>query len=404
MKHRDILHVLLISFLFSNDIELVGLNLQLSEVFVAIIIVLVFATVIIRGRTGDTFLFDKNYTLIYISIGLFLAHSIIVTVDAHYPEESLKGVVKWLFGMGTMALVIFLNDYRTLGSTYKWLIYSLTVYMVTNLLFLLTGLKELHLSGLSGFALHSNSLGQLSAILSVLALTLVLSKKHIQRKYYILIFIIGLITTILSYNKTAMLILCIISIAIAITLRYHALLKYKFRNILFLIFFATLSYFTFSIVFRERLWQLKILLETPLKYKTIELRLDLWRQVIEIVKENPFTGIGYYNSPYFLFDYSGHSILHAHNILFEIMISAGIPGLVFFIFMIISIIVITYRNIDFKHVEYLTESLGLYFVVLVYLLLNMMSGSFSPKTHWYFWTSIGLLLASNAKMRIYYEP
>lgn len=75
--------------------------------------------------------------------------------------------------------------------------------------------------------------------------------------------------------------------------------------------------------------------------KTSQQRVLYWTHGIDMIKEHPFSGIGYFNFPRYYEDYYPHDMLYAHaelphNIFIQIGTDMGIPGLFVYGFLIFS--------------------------------------------------------------------
>jgi len=340
---------------------------------------------------------------------IFLLHGSLVTFFSYDKLDSFKGLMKWAIGLGVF---IFLkNDMRDKKKFYYYYsIYSkyMGYFVFVTFIAFLINIIELRAQGLRGlFNLHSNSLGQLACISVFLGFIRLINTSQKQRSFVpIILIVISSIIMILSFNKSAIILTLVgLPIIFLINRLYFPRGSKKIIKQLLIVFLSIiflLVIFQYLIInyLPMRIDDLKTIIENPLVYKTISERFYLWDQSINYALKYPLTGVGYYNSIYFLINFSGMPMLHAHNIFFEVLINSGILGLINFSIMFavffkkslhIMRINETERNIIF----------ALMVNIIIYFILNIMSGSFSSQTHWFFWVPLGFIFSRYpAKKRI----
>lgn len=136
-----------------------------------------------------------------------------------------------------------------------------------------------------------------------------------------------------------------------------------------------------------------------------EERVEIWSRALYMIQDFPFTGIGagtYHDVVsllYPLFLISPNSIIpHAHNLLLEVAISLGLPGLVAFIAILIIAFVSGFGNVsDVDHKHRIEASLS---AASLASLVGMLAHGMVDATSWIIgwgalfpWAVIGILMA-----------
>jgi len=385
------------------------LNLSVSQLILLLIFPFSFLKGALKIVKTNQIRFDSFYLPIILVMLIFLLHGSLVTFFSYDKLDSFKGLMKWAIGLGVF---IFLkNDMRDKKKFYYYYsIYSkyMGYFVFVTFIAFLINIIELRAQGLRGlFNLHSNSLGQLACISVFLGFIRLINTSQKQRSFVpIILIVISSIIMILSFNKSAIILTLVgLPIIFLINRLYFPRGSKKIIKQLLIVFLSIiflLVIFQYLIInyLPMRIDDLKTIIENPLVYKTISERFYLWDQSINYALKYPLTGVGYYNSIYFLINFSGMPMLHAHNIFFEVLINSGILGLINFSIMFavffkkslhIMRINETERNIIF----------ALMVNIIIYFILNIMSGSFSSQTHWFFWVPLGFIFSRYpAKKRI----
>lgn len=299
---------------------------------------------------------------------------------------SFKGLVKWIFGFLVLLIIPTIFGKKGWKRCYK--IFLITGNLIMSFVVIFVLIKgDINQSGLDFIGFSSNQWGQFSVVFLILNFTNVLKKRRPTNFYFLLVSVVNLI---LSFSKASWGAgILSLTIIIFIFIKRKKELSKKMVYIVLLLIFVSLlligSYYVFIEFLPTRLSTIKYIIKNPLEYRTMEIRYTLWEKSYNLSKEN-FWGVGLYNLKFHL-DYT-----HAHNILFEILGSAGIIGLLSFLLFIVllfsRIIIITFGDYNFFYYK-----LGLLFASIAYFIANNFSDSFGPRTHWLFWITTSLILS-----------
>lgn len=125
------------------------------------------------------------------------------------------------------------------------------------------------------------------------------------------------------------------------------------------------------------------------------IRLAIWKGAVEIIKDNPWWGVGYGVFPYVIPYYtSGVGERDAHNTYLIIAAEMGIPVLVVFLLIIVSLFKNTFwlfKRVEDKFIK--AVALGMLGGIAGMLVANMFGSRFeSEEVSAYFWILAGLII------------
>lgn len=199
------------------------------------------------------------------------------------------------------------------------------------------------LKGPQGFFENSGELAILMVMLFALSLYLIRNfwseSNRLEKAILSLAFICPALTIIGSSSRGSQLALA------AVLLWYY---NFKLLNPKILLVAASLAFSLTYILPDEQ----KARFESMGDDGTSEQRLLYWKNGVEMVRMYPLTGVGYYNFiPYFTDHYpddiilgrSGRSEL-PHNILVQVATDAGVPALIFYLMIIVSLYTYKYKK------------------------------------------------------------
>lgn len=142
------------------------------------------------------------------------------------------------------------------------------------------------------------------------------------------VFIIGTICLILTFSRTAW-------VSLIISLIAATIFNKKYIRYAIIISLAILSFDT--ILGIGRVDPARAVEDSSFLY-----RLEVWKTCIEIIKDNPISGIGFGTLFKYVADYSSvvsTTIEHSHNIYIQIITETGIMGFTIFLVLLIKILI-----------------------------------------------------------------
>ena len=175
---------------------------------------------------------------------------------------------------------------------------------------------------------NPNLLAIFLVIVIPIALFLFLNtKKSIGKVYYAASIVIFTACLALTFSRTGML-----GLAAAIII---FIMLMNIRYIIFLLIggVALIPFLPASIINRIK--------SMGLHDSTVEYRFKIWETTMEMIRDNPITGVGYGSSTYMEVyrDYLGRTkiVAHAHNTFLQIWAESGIVGIIAFLIFILQI-------------------------------------------------------------------
>lgn len=248
-----------------------------------------------------------------------------------------------------------------------------------------------HLERANGFFSHSLTYGNVMSMLSVMVFSLLLIrfyKSSFEKKYYIFSFICFILSVYLSGGRGP-LIFTILTISIAIALRYGK--KGVIVGLLTILAFSILAYFAYNNpLINRRLHELTNESFSN-SMSSIGTRIALWKASYKIFMDYPFFGIGYGNFRSVIKNYLDVPVLttaHAHNAYIQYLVLHGIVGF--------SFLLLFFYKILKRFVSYIkNEKIAIcgVSVFIVFLLQGLLENNFyDSEVAMFFWFAIGSVL------------
>ena len=133
----------------------------------------------------------------------------------------------------------------------------------------------------------------------------------------------------------------------------------------------------------------------------IVLRLDMWSRAWAMTREAPFTGIGINSFPAIQAHFfPGHLLgpeVHSHNVLFQVALDQGLPGLAAFLALFVAAGAMAFRALRRRPPpDQAALIAGLAAGLLSYLVANQLDTLWQPKLGVLLWLLLGLLAAACA--------
>ncbi|MGI9533426.1 MAG: O-antigen ligase family protein [Thermodesulfobacteriota bacterium] len=290
------------------------------------IVALVLVARLLKRRT------DWFQTLFKGSIGLltgFAIIGIISTLWSVYPEWTLYKSTEYLIDVALIAAIVVaaksINDFKTYFDL-TWLLIGLLMLSAWIGLIIWPGLYRydvgmigLQLGGVIP-AMETNKVGELGAILAIVALNRFLFLK--DKKFYFIIFLVSIVTLIFSQSRSP-----ITGFLVAVPIMLFAAKKIGpvvlASMMVFSVLLLTGIIDTFVQFFMRG--------QDPEYFANLSGRTVMWARGVEVLKESPLVGFGAYAGSRFavlvkLGIYDGSSIL---NTWLEILLGVGIIGAIF---------------------------------------------------------------------------
>jgi len=136
---------------------------------------------------------------------------------------------------------------------------------------------------------------------------------------------------------------------------------------------------------------------------TVAGRLELWQRAIYMLQDFPYTGIGLNTFgivapvlyPFFLIGPDTRAIVHAHNLLLQVGVDTGIPGLVAFCGLLVSFAMISLDTIRrTRHTDFRALAIGLAGSFIAYFVHGLVEYvDYSSKPALAIWVVMGLTVA-----------
>ena len=178
------------------------------------------------------------------------------------------------------------------------------------------------------------------------------------------IYLLSLITIILTKSSTAIVFMAIIGLYLLLR---RSMVFVKISNIKNLLIIYVLAYF-WLVIFRihNSIDDIKYIIVNLLhRSVTLTSRTYIWDQTFSLISKKPLLGYGLKEIDVDYGRYQVYRAYHAHNEILEIIYQAGIVGLLVFI----PILVVSYRNLwRYRHLEIArTISMILFALLVVFL-------------------------------------
>lgn len=265
-------------------------------------------------------------------VGLVAAYALVCLLLGAwsvYPSWTLYKSVEYLTTVALIAAVVgtvrTIRDFKTLFD-WMWLLVGLVLVSVWIGVLVRPQEAILRGIGLVGNQIQglfprvaANGVGDLGAVIGIIALVRFLYAKGGSRRFYLAVLIMGLITLIFSQSRTPL-----IGILLAVPLVMFLDKRMTLLTAGALIISLMLSLTHLGDVF----WQFFLRGQSQELFLSLSGRTYYWQSAMEFVKENPIFGHGAYAAGRFLVAKEFESTLSSlHGTWPEVLIGTGIAGL-----------------------------------------------------------------------------
>lgn len=275
-----------------------------------------------------------NFQLPHLALIIFSLICLISALNSYYPDYSLSKV-DTIF-IWTLELFFFTScirnpiQFRLITILFFLILFKISFFGARTWVERGFGFRDYGIAGPTGFFANSGELSLLIAMLTVMSIAFYSANKPIKRVYYLLP-ITCIMTVLAASSRGGQLSLLVGVLLIAIIIE-----KLKFKNLVIMILVASLSFTLIPEKQKERF-------QSSGDDKTSQTRLIYWGAGLEMAKEHPWFGVGFYGFPtYFYEHYSdallgesewGHRREASHNTLIELGSTTGYLGLTCFIWL-----------------------------------------------------------------------
>jgi O-antigen ligase len=373
-----LIKLLIMSLFISYAINLLGIQLQVSDILIYILLMIVFIDIMQRKLS-----ITVDVGMLFVLINL-IAIFTLATALSNNKLISVRGEIKWIIGI---SLTIFLPAIiRTYNLNIQILLkYILKIGTLISFLKMVQILitRDVSLAGIEVFGFGANQWGQIGSILLCINTVYIYEEKN--KKIYISYFLLNEIILILTMSMTNWIVGNFMVLIICFKLNKKNKIKNIFAFIVIFILLSIIFRNILNIFFSDRIMQIMEAFKNPLQYKTMNIRYNIWTTAIDLGIKNTF-GVGLYNLQFYL------PVNHAHNIFIEILGSTGIYGLIIFVIYLSMILTKAYKILKVND-GYYCYKIGMFYSMVSYIVSNNFSDSFGARTHLFFWIITSLLFS-----------
>lgn len=286
-----------------------------------------------------------------------------------YPLWTLYKSVEYLTGVILVAMFCYsvktVRDFKTLFD-WTWFLVGLLVCTVWLGVLIWPESAVNHGVGLIGIqikgvlpAIASNGVGDLGAILGIVAFVRLIFKTR-HARFYLLVFIVGMVTLILSQTRSSL-----VGFLLTIPLTLFLARRISFSTLLIV---SLLGFFFAG--FMDLFFQFFLRGQTEGLFFSLSGRLYWWKHGLEQLKEQPVIGFGAYAGGRFvtLADLGADIVSSLHSTWMEVLLGTGIVGFLFIFMAVLRTWVTLLKPIKGKGIEAYFDSLRVEAVGILTLL------------------------------------
>lgn len=353
-------------------------------------VILIGIVIMSLQRKKVNFYSEENKN-IFIVVFIFILWNFIVSVFGSVPKLSIRKLVEFcgafLIGLGLLnSKEEGKYDFR------KKVIYVLIFFCMIESMYgvlqYFTGVDFVHKTKFSGQRIrgtlgYCNSLGGVLGMMVpfIYANLIFLSSQKIKERIFLgLSLIFSMFALILTFTRGAW-------AGVAISVFLISFYKFKWKSLLLFLIIPVLLVFA---PVRERV---KETIDNPEGGRE-----EIWRYSLELIKEKPFTGYGFFSfqekvrqKDYYIAEYH----FHTHNVYLNTMLQSGVVGvlllILFFLFILRDVVV---KNLQFKNNGVILGILG---VVLDFYIHGLVDNVLWGETLYMFIFFVGLSLSLKEK-------
>ena len=354
---------------------------------------------IILGLTFSSLKHGLRLQYSHFLLLLFAFICLLSATNSYYPSLSFKYIDTPFIWF--LEVLFFTNCVRTLEQ----------VRIVTIIFFLVLfkisffgartwvergfGFRDFGISGPTGFFENSGELSLLMAMLVILSISFMFNIPKIRKIYYLLP-VTATMTVMAASSRGGQL-----ALLLGYIILFMKLGKFKISSLFYLILICTILFMLIPEKQKQRF-------ESSGEDKTSQLRLIYWKAGLEMMSDNPITGVGYYSFPSYFHDHYVYRLPEqmikwdvrevAHNTLIQLGSTLGYPGLLSYLLLYMIIFRLNRSTQKLAHLAgddrtlawVSTFSLGLNISLLVFFV-----GSFFMSVAYYPYTFFLIMLSQS---------
>ena len=310
-----------------------------------------------------------------------------------FPSWSLYKSIEYLVDIFLLAAIVEMTREANKAKTlFDWTWLLLGLFLTTVWFWVIVWPEEAILGniGLLGTQIHgvwpameSNGVGELAAILGIVAFSRLLFSHSKNRLFYISAFLFAFITLLFAQSRSPLTAFLLgIPIVLFVSRRIGGL-ALAFAGAIVLLSFTSAS---------EPMWEYFQRGQKDREFDSLSGRTGLWNASWEFIKQQPLTGYGAYAGSRFtgINDAMGTGISSILNTWLEVLLGVGMPGFLLLLMVFFGVWIILCRNTWQSPPDSTVHQLGIEAVgVLTIISIRSM---FSPQLIWHPPTTFFLVL------------